>query len=264
MLEINNGEIEVDVDSHFRGLIPLNCALNPSLEYVALVSLVPICFSMHTIWKADILFYSLASLLFPGLQVMPSAPGDHARMERCGLRDIIPADLPHAGILTYGYDTKLVGSKSNARISDFAKEFLSAIIDARRGDPHRPFIFIGHSLGGLLIKEVGMIHFQSRLSVKKHHQFYRSLRIGRTSEWLRAKERFGTTRISRPFCVTRLQFPSTHLGEWSIFTRYATRFWIRHLRLTGKGSNVLAGLWKEFFSNYWLCEVASHNFNVPP
>lgn len=74
------------------------------------------------------------------------------------LRDIIPIDLPNARILTYGYDTKLAGSKSNARISEYAKQFLETVMDARHGDPHRPIIFIGHSLGGLVIKEVSMIN----------------------------------------------------------------------------------------------------------
>lgn len=73
------------------------------------------------------------------------------------LRDIIPIDLPTARIFTYGYDTKLAGGKSNARISEYAKQFLNTVSDARRGDPHRPIIFIGHSLGGLVIKEVRMI-----------------------------------------------------------------------------------------------------------
>lgn len=34
LLEAEGGEIEVDVDSHFRGLTPLNHASNPSVEYV--------------------------------------------------------------------------------------------------------------------------------------------------------------------------------------------------------------------------------------
>lgn len=73
------------------------------------------------------------------------------------LQHMIPIDLPCARILTYGYDTKLAGSKSNARISEYAKQFLETIRDARHGDPHRPIISTGHSLGGLVIKEVSMI-----------------------------------------------------------------------------------------------------------
>ncbi|KAL0632553.1 hypothetical protein Q9L58_008574 [Maublancomyces gigas] len=73
------------------------------------------------------------------------------------LRDFIPEDLQenllNARVLTYGYDTKLAGSKSNAYIDDFAKQFLEAVTDARHKDPRRPIIFIGHSLGGLVIKQ---------------------------------------------------------------------------------------------------------------
>lgn len=77
------------------------------------------------------------------------------------LRDILPDDLPSARILTYGYDTRLAGSHSNARILDYAKEFLDTVMDARCRDPHRPIIFVGHSLGGLVIKEVRMIIIQT-------------------------------------------------------------------------------------------------------
>lgn len=77
------------------------------------------------------------------------------------LRDLMPSDLPTARVFTYGYDTKLAGSKSNARISDYAKQFLHTVADARRCDPQRPIIFIGHSLGGLVIKEVRMIVVQT-------------------------------------------------------------------------------------------------------
>lgn len=73
------------------------------------------------------------------------------------LRDIIPTDIPTARILTYGYDTKLVGSNSDACILDYAKQFLATVTDARCRDPYRPIIFIGHSLGGLVIKAVRVI-----------------------------------------------------------------------------------------------------------
>lgn len=72
------------------------------------------------------------------------------------LRDFIPSDIANARILTYGYDTHLAGSNSNAHINDYARQFLETIADARCEEPHRPIIFIGHSLGGLVIKEVSM------------------------------------------------------------------------------------------------------------
>lgn len=74
------------------------------------------------------------------------------------LRDFLPEDLQEnhhsARILTYGYDTRLAGSMSGAYIYDLSKQFLEAVEDARCREPHRPIIFIGHSLGGLVIKQV--------------------------------------------------------------------------------------------------------------
>lgn len=51
------------------------------------------------------------------------------------LRDFLPVDLQNEGhqarVLTYGYDTTLVGSKSNASISDLSKQFLQLLKGAR-------------------------------------------------------------------------------------------------------------------------------------
>lgn len=51
------------------------------------------------------------------------------------LRDFIPDDLREHGhnarILTYGYDTKLVGSTSDSSIYELSKQFLEAVKDAR-------------------------------------------------------------------------------------------------------------------------------------
>lgn len=51
------------------------------------------------------------------------------------LRDFIPDDLLESGynarILIYGYDTKLVGSTSDASIYEISKQFLEAVKDAR-------------------------------------------------------------------------------------------------------------------------------------
>jgi hypothetical protein len=75
--------------------------------------------------------------------------------------------------MTYGFDTRLVNNRSNQDISDLA-EFLRRAIEAMRDEARawvdfcavngpsteqdhvaiRPLIFIGHSLGGLIVKEV--------------------------------------------------------------------------------------------------------------
>lgn len=47
------------------------------------------------------------------------------------LRDFLPEYVPTARILTYGYDSALLGSASNVSIYDFAMRFLQALKAAR-------------------------------------------------------------------------------------------------------------------------------------
>ncbi|KND92361.1 Vegetative incompatibility protein HET-E-1 [Tolypocladium ophioglossoides CBS 100239] len=71
------------------------------------------------------------------------------------IRDFLPKDLPNIRVLLYGYDTTLPGSLSKQSIEDLGDALLEQIIAFRQNDDTslRPVIFIGHSLGGLLIKE---------------------------------------------------------------------------------------------------------------
>jgi hypothetical protein len=74
-------------------------------------------------------------------------------------------------VLLYGYDTELQSGTWNKSINDLAKMFLEEMRGLRGGkvsiwrisvrvgvytykSQHRPIIFLGHSLGGLVIKEV--------------------------------------------------------------------------------------------------------------
>ncbi|KAH7016248.1 ankyrin repeat-containing protein, partial [Microdochium trichocladiopsis] len=71
------------------------------------------------------------------------------------LRDFLPKDVSNIRVLIYGYDTKLPGSLSKQSIRDLGRTLLEQINAFRGNDgtARRPIIFIGHSLGGLLIKE---------------------------------------------------------------------------------------------------------------
>jgi hypothetical protein len=71
------------------------------------------------------------------------------------LRDALPRTIPKARILTYGYDTKLQGDRSKQSIGRLASVFLDALVTFRRntGTQRRPLCFIGHSLGGVVLKE---------------------------------------------------------------------------------------------------------------
>lgn len=65
-------------------------------------------------------------------------------------------DLSQARIMTYGYDSTRYFSRSEADVRDFASEFLATIKSNRRGkaERNRPLVFVCHSLGGLVFKQV--------------------------------------------------------------------------------------------------------------
>ncbi len=73
-------------------------------------------------------------------------------------RDLLPQTVPDARILTYGYDTHIrhrFGAPiSNNTVYDIAKNFLVRLEALRRSKPSRPILFIVHSLGGIVVKEM--------------------------------------------------------------------------------------------------------------
>ena len=73
-------------------------------------------------------------------------------------RDLIPFSTPNARVLTYGYNThirhKLGLPRNGNTIYDIAWDFLVALETARRVEPTRPALFIVHSLGGIVVKEM--------------------------------------------------------------------------------------------------------------
>lgn len=67
-------------------------------------------------------------------------------------------DIPNARVLSFGYNSASYFSRSDANIQDFASELLAAIKSSRRSntEKQRPIIFICHSLGGLVFKQVSI------------------------------------------------------------------------------------------------------------
>ncbi|KAJ9130499.1 hypothetical protein NKR23_g12170 [Pleurostoma richardsiae] len=75
------------------------------------------------------------------------------------LLDYLPENLPYVRLIVYGYDATLQDSTSKQSIEHTGVDLLERIaaFRAHDGTGCRPIVFIGHSLGGLLIKEA-LVH----------------------------------------------------------------------------------------------------------
>jgi protein SERAC1 len=71
------------------------------------------------------------------------------------LRDFLPSQIPYARIMSYGYNSTILFSKSEADFGTFAEQLLEDVLSRRTRGMERPMIFICHSLGGIVFKKVG-------------------------------------------------------------------------------------------------------------
>jgi len=84
------------------------------------------------------------------------------------LRDFLPQQVPNARIMSYGYNSTVLFSKSVADIGTFAGQLLEDLRCHRRAQETaspiltRPIIFICHSLGGIVFKKVSLLSILSR------------------------------------------------------------------------------------------------------
>lgn len=74
-------------------------------------------------------------------------------------RDLLPRELPDCRVLTWGYDVDIdhtFSSASTATIFNQAGNLLTALTDARLSsiERERPLVFVAHSLGGIVVKDV--------------------------------------------------------------------------------------------------------------
>lgn len=92
-----------------------------------------------------------------GNDVSPKYDSYSAIQEVYWPRDLLATDFPTARVLIFGYNSKITQGYEAANKSNIfahAKDFLYALEARRRAHPDRPLVFIAHSLGGILTKEV--------------------------------------------------------------------------------------------------------------
>lgn len=72
-------------------------------------------------------------------------------------RDLLKDDFPRARIMTFGYDTKITRgyyAAHQGNIFSHARDLLYGLDAKRRKVAERKLVFIAHSLGGILVKEL--------------------------------------------------------------------------------------------------------------
>lgn len=79
----------------------------------------------------------------------------------CWPSDLLKEQLPNVRVLTWGYDSSVLNAlegSSQASIYGFAENLLHEIhgtrIEFSEAERLRPIIFVTHSLGGIVVKQV--------------------------------------------------------------------------------------------------------------
>lgn len=91
--------------------------------------------------------------------------GDYKRTwtgakDKLWLQDFLPVQLEQeniaARVMSFGYNSSTVFSKSVTDIEDTAADLLIRLYDERQSkeEEKRPIIFVAHSLGGIIVKKV--------------------------------------------------------------------------------------------------------------
>lgn len=119
---------ELSIDEHFDGITTLISPVN-EVEH-----------------RIDVLAVS-------GLGSHPFGSFVHKDDGNMWLTNNLPRDIPTARVMIYGYESGLQHSTSLVQLDDLADPLQDVVNQLLRSDQRKPLLLIGHSLGGLLVKQ---------------------------------------------------------------------------------------------------------------
>ena len=150
------------------------------------------------------------------------------------LRDALPHHIiqegdqkPCARVMIYGYDSSLPQSQSTQTLEDLATSFHNSILHLVSTPQLKPIIFIAHSLGGLVLKQVS-----------PHNLLFSTNRLmtSRFSYHSRHRQRMTTRRSFEPSMGS--SFLVFHTTEWLLVRLF--RWWgMGRIELYSNASEIL-------------------------
>ncbi|KAF4462762.1 eukaryotic translation initiation factor 3 [Fusarium albosuccineum] len=127
------------------------------------------------------------------------------------LQDLLPPLIPSARIYSYGHDSRTRWSDTplSSDISDHGQDLVAELSMERQSTKTEkvPIIFIGHSLGGLVIKSA---HLYSDLARTGHLESHRSIKLSTYAIFFLGTPHQGGQGVSLMQMITRVMSPVTH------------------------------------------------------
>lgn len=88
-----------------------------------------------------------------GLGSVLNSAFTHPTSGKNWLRDFLPLDFPDARIMAYTHNSRWDAAALNKSLEDHGRDLIYSLVDVRAQDPDRPLVLVGHSFGGLIIKQ---------------------------------------------------------------------------------------------------------------